>query len=290
MNASAATPANLGFTATQRVALLTLLADDDPAIWQTVRHKILSCGSLAETWLEPHSLSSDPVTRRRVQEILNELARQRADDRFLAFCLAQGEDFDPEDAVWLLACTRYPAINVAGYRALLDSYAADLAQRLQDARPGRDTLRIFNRYLMRELGFNGNEADYYQLDNSYFNRVIDRRTGNPISLCMVYLFLARRLKLPVTGIAMPGHFICRYQSSTETIYIDAFNRGQLLTKADCIRYLQQSTYTAHDGALSPASPRRTLLRMCSNLHQIYFRLQAEAEAARLQRYIVALAR
>jgi regulator of sirC expression with transglutaminase-like and TPR domain len=290
MSSAAATPANPGFTENQRVALLTLLADEDPAVWQAVRQKILSCDPLAEPWLRPHSLSSDPVTRRRVQEILHELARQKADDQFLSFCLNQGEDFDQESAAWLLARTRYPEINVAAYQALLDSYATDLAQRIQNARPGRETLRIMNRYLVRDLGYNGNETDYYQLDNSYLNRVIDRRTGNPISLCMVYLFLAKRLQLPVSGIAMPGHFICRFQSSTETIYIDVFNQGQLLSKADCIRYLQHSTYFTQHNVLSPASSRRILLRMCSNLHQIYHRIQAKPEINRLQRYVVALSR
>jgi regulator of sirC expression with transglutaminase-like and TPR domain len=290
MSSTATTPADPGFTENQRVALLTLLADEDPAVWQTVREKILSSDPFAEPWLRPHSLSSDPVTRRRVQEILHQLARQKADDDFLSFCLSQGEDFDQESAVWLLARTRYPGINVAAYQALLDSYATDLAQRIQNAQPGRETLRMINQYLVRELGFKGNEADYYQLDNSYFNRVIDRRTGNPVSLCMVYLFLARRLQLPVSGIAMPGHFICRYQSSTETIYIDVFNRGQLLTKADCIRYLQQSTFAPQLHNLSPASSRRILLRICSNLHQIYHQIAAKPEIDRLQRYVVALTR
>jgi regulator of sirC expression with transglutaminase-like and TPR domain len=290
MNSTAATPPNPGFTETQRGALLKLLADEDPAIWQVIRQKILACGALAETWLRPHSLSPDPATRRRVQEILEELGRRSADERFLAFCLNHGEDFDQEHAVWLLARTRYPGINVAAYQAQLDGYAADLAQQLRDARPGRETLRIFNRHMVRELGFHGNHVDYYHPDNSYLNRVMDCRTGNPVSLCMIYLFVARRLQMPVTGIGMPGHFICRYQSSTESIYIDAFSRGQLLSHGDCIRYVQQATYTSEDDVLSPASSRRTLLRMCSNLHQIYVRLGAQPEFTRIQRYIAALTR
>ena len=127
-------------------------------------------------------------------------------------------------------------------------------------------------------------------ENSYLNSVIDRRTGNPISLCMVYLFLSRRLHLPVTGIGMPGHFLCRFQCSTDELYIDAFNRGKLLTRTDCVKYLVQTNYGFQDGLLSPATPRRILLRMCSNLHQIYLHLKLAEETARLQRYIVALAK
>ncbi len=272
----------------QKIALIKLLADEEPSVYQAVRQKILSTEE--DAWLRPHSLSPDPLTRRRVQEILDHLDRQKTDDRFLAFCLNQGEEFDIEEAAWLLALTRYPEINTAAYQALLDSYAADLHHRVDATHPTRKTLLALNRYLFHELAFHGDEADYYNPENSYLNRVIDRRSGNPISLSMIYLCLARRFKLPIAVIAMPGHCICRFQTPTETIYIDAFNRGRFLTKADCIRYLQQSSYGAQEGFLAPASPRRLLLRTCSNLHQIYTQLKLKDESARLQRYVVALAR
>jgi regulator of sirC expression with transglutaminase-like and TPR domain len=288
MSPSAPTASDADIPDGQKIALIKLLADEDPSVYQAVRQKILS--STDDAWLRPHSLSPDPLTRRRVQEILDHLDRQGTDDRFLAFCLNQGEEFDVEEAAWLLALTRYPDINTAAYQALLDSYAADLHPRIDTAHPNRKSLLSLNRYLFHELAFRGNESDYYNPENSYFNRVIDRRTGNPISLCLLYLCLARRFGLPIAGIAMPGHFICRFQTPTETIYIDAFNRGRFLTKADCIRYLQQSSYGSQEGFLSPASPRRLLLRMCSNLHQIYTQLKLKDEAARLQRYVVALAR
>src|SRR5438876_1144393 len=79
-------------------------------------------------------------------------------------------------------------------------------------------LGVINQHLFTELGFHGNEQNYYEPDNSYLNRVLDRRTGNPISLCLIYLLIARRLRLPIAGIGMPGHFLVRYQSSTAEIY------------------------------------------------------------------------
>ena len=123
------------------------------------------------------------------------------------------------------------------------------------------------------------------------NRVVDRRTGNPISLCSIYLFVARRLKLPVVGIGMPGHFLCRYQNASEdALFIDAFNRGKLLTKADCVKYLVHTRDGFKESYLAPVTGRRTLLRMCSNLHQIYSQLSLSDEVSRYQRYIVALAK
>ncbi len=274
----------------QRAALLSLLADEDPAVYRVIRRKILSLGPSVAAWLRPHTLSREPALRRRAQEIVRYLDRQTADNAFLGFCLKHGVDFDLETGAWLLAQTQYPDINPEAYRALLDSYAAELRERLDPAGEAKQTLGAFNHYLFSDLGFTGNEADYYDPENSYLNRVIDQRTGNPINLCLVYLLLARRLRLPIAGIGLPGHFICRYQSAAVEIYLDVFNGGKFLAKADCIKYLVQANFSVRDDYLAPVTPRRLLLRICANLHQIYLQLELADEATRLQRYLVALAR
>jgi regulator of sirC expression with transglutaminase-like and TPR domain len=274
----------------QKAALLKLLADDDPAIYHDIRQRILSFGPSAADWLRPHLLSRDPTLRRRAQEIVGRIEGQMADDRFLCFCVQQGEELDLERGAWLLAQTQYPDINIEAYSALLDSFAEDVRGRLEPRVTSQQALKALNPYLFEELGFAGNEENYYDPENSYLNRVVDRRTGNPINLCLVYLLLARRLHLPVAGIGLPGHFICRFQSTSAEIFVDPFNRGRLLTKADCVQYLLQGHYKVRDDYLAPVSPRRMLLRICGNLHQIYLHLEKAEAATRLQRYLVALAK
>ena len=274
----------------QKAALVTLLGDDDPVVYQTVREKILSMGSEALNWLKPHRLSSDPAIRRRVLEIIQHLARQSADNTFLGFCLNQGEDLDVEEGSLLLAQTQYPDINVLAYQALFDSFAADLREEIDFGGNAESIIARINFYLFNNRRFHGNEGNYYDPDNSYLNRVVDNRTGNPITLCLIYLFVARRLRLPMAGIGMPGHFLCRYQSTTEELFIDAFNRGKLLSKADCVKYLVHTKDGFKESYLAPITPRMILLRLCTNLHQIYLKLGWTEEIARFQRYIVALAK
>jgi len=285
-NATSAAPLSEG----QKAALLNLLTDDDPAIYHIIRGKILSFGPSARDWLRAHTLSSNPVLRRRAQEIVDYFERQAADNRFLAFCLSRGEDLDVEQGAWLLSQTQYPNINIMAYQALFDSYVGDLKERIDFGATPEKILETINQYLFTDLGFTGNEQNYYDPDNSYLNRVVDRRTGNPISLCMVYLAVTRRLRLPVAGIGMPVRFLCRFQTPMREVFIDAFGKGRLLTKADCIRFLMQTGHEFHDGFLSPVSPRKMLLRMCSTLHQVYSNLDLADEISRLQRYIVALSK
>lgn len=274
----------------QRKALINLLGDDDPAIYQTVRDKILSFGENAGVWLRPYRLSSDPLLRRRAREIVQHFDRQEADTWFLAFCLGHGEEFDLEEGIWLLALTQYPDINVEAYRALLDNFAGELRERIDFNETHKEILTTINNYIFDELGFSGDEENYYDPQNSYLNRVMDRRRGNPINLSLLYLLLARRLQLPMAGIGLPGHFICRYQSTSDEIYVDAFHHGKFLTKADCIQYLVNGSHSLQDEFLAPVSTRRMLMRICSNLHQIYAQLELGEETTRLQRYLVALAR
>ena len=274
----------------QRAALISLLADEDSAIYQMVRRKILSFGQAAAGWLRPHTLSGDAVMRRRALEIVRHLARRSSDERFVAFCLNHGEEFDLENAAGLLAQTEYPEANIEAYQALYDDWACKVQQRVDFSSTSEQILSGLNKYLFGELGFAGNEQYGSNAENCYLNRVVDTRTGNPISLCAVYLFIARRLGLPVTGIGLPGHFICRFQSTTREIYIDAFRQGRFWTKADCIKHLVQTNHGLQEGYLAPVTPRRILLRMCANLHQTYAHLELTEEASRVQRYVVALAK
>jgi len=173
---------------------------------------------------------------------------------------------------------------------MIDSYASDLVERIDFSGSAHQVIAKLNDYLFGELGFTGNEEDYYDPDNSFLNRVIDRRTGNPIYLCLIFMLVARRLRLPVTGIGLPGHFICRYQTSSAEIYIDPFSRGKLMKKVDCINYLLQANYSVREDYLAPVKPRRMLLRICKNLHQIYRHQHQDAEATRFQRYEAVLSR
>jgi regulator of sirC expression with transglutaminase-like and TPR domain len=145
--------------------------------------------------------------------------------------------------------------------------------------------------LFRDKKFAGDEKNFYDPANSYFNRVLDRRLGNHVSLCILYLLIGRRLRLPMVGIGLPGNFfLCRLQTSRAEIYIDAFHGGRLLSKADCIKYVVQLRQRFDESSLAPVSSRRILLRICADLHQIYTQRKIPAQMERLQRYLWALAK
>ena len=274
----------------RQLALLTLLGDDDPSVVSQIRAQLIAGGPATLDWLENHRFHDEPVVRRRLREIFDHFAAAQADSEFLTFTLAHGENFDLEYAIWLFVRTKYPSAPVEAYRAQLDEWAGRLRPELPDAGSVEAKLKIINQYLFGTLGFKGNTEAYYDPQNSYLNRVMDRRRGIPISLCLLYLFLTHRLGLPVTGIGMPGHFLCRYQTPREEFYIDAFHEGRLLTKLDCLKKLRDFGSDFDEAALSPISSRRILQRVVANLHLLHKEARNRTETDRFQRYMIALAR
>lgn len=285
-----ASPTDRNKTKLRQEALITLLGDEDETVHAAVRGRILELGPGALPWLKGHALDADTLVRSRIRVIVEELSRREADSDFIRLAITKGFDLDAEESALLLARTEYPSISLEGYRALLDSFANEAREAVATVDHVEGKIAAINSVLFEKLGFCGNEENYYDPRNSYLNQVIDRRTGNPIGICMIYLAVAKRLRLPIAGIGMPGHFLCRYQSVNGEVFIDAFNRGKLLSKAECVKYLAHTTEGFREEYLAPVPARRMILRVCSNLHQIYSRRGDGAAMTRFQRYIVALAR
>jgi regulator of sirC expression with transglutaminase-like and TPR domain len=170
-----------------------------------------------------------------------------------------------------LARDTYADIEVPAYLAKLDMMAEEVAA----LRPGLDaTLRYaaMRQVLVDGYDLRGDEADYYHPQNGYLNRVIDRSRGMPITVSLVWLEVARRLKWPVHGLAMPGHFLIRFDDPDRTVICDTFRAGRTVNQSDCQKILDH----CFDGKvklkpcfLEPVDTRVILARMLNNLRSIY---------------------
>ncbi len=269
----------------QRQALLTLLADDDVAVAEIARQRLIQEGPAVGGWLRVHALSDDPVFRRRIRQILVHFEAQAADVQMTDFCRRGGDDLDLEEGMLRLAQTRYPELNAEAYRAQLDQWAARLAERLPEEKGNDEAiLKAIHVVLFGEVGLRGNQDEYYDPDNSYLNRVMDRRLGTPISLSAVLLLVGRRVGLPLSGIGLPSHFISRYQSPRRQVYLDAFNGGRLLERSDCVALVNQMGRPFEESFLQPVNARRMLQRMCVNLERACESVERRGELARVRRY------
>jgi len=185
--------------------------------------------------------------------------------------IAEKEPLDLARASLAIAHEEYPALDEAAYLGKLDEIAAQVMRSLPPgALPERRVGRL-NLVLFRELGFRGNDTDYYDPRNSFLNEVLDRRIGIPITLSVVYLEVARRCGLAAEGVNFPGHFLCKVPLDEGELIVDPFHRGRLLGKDDLQKLLESTSRDARLSArhLRVASGREILARMLHNLRAVY---------------------
>ncbi|MGK7888868.1 MAG: SirB1 family protein [Leptolyngbyaceae cyanobacterium] len=175
-------------------------------------------------------------------------------------------------AALYIAQEEYSDIDPDDYIAALDSMAEAIKPKLPAEFYPLRIVQCINDYLYDELGFSGNQSNYYDPDNSYLNRVLDQRTGIPITLSLVYLEVARRLDFPMVGINMPGHFLIRPDVDDMELLVDPFNKGEVLFPQDCEARLNQlfgEPVEMRPDFFDPVSSRLLLARMLRNLKAIY---------------------
>jgi regulator of sirC expression with transglutaminase-like and TPR domain len=162
--------------------------------------------------------------------------------------------------------------EISDYLAQLDKIAEPLQQIVPFTPDHAVKIELLNSELFEGNGFKGNQNDYYHPDNSMLHKVLDTGQGIPITLSLIYIEVGRRLALPVWGIGIPRHFIVGYGDAADALYIDAFNGGQFLTEADCLRLSRVGTsHLASFKAkfLKPVTPRSILFRILLNLKLIF---------------------
>jgi len=180
-----------------------------------------------------------------------------------------------------IAWEEYPHMDLGHYRAKLDAMANDLQPRLDKIHYPLKVIQEINRYLFEEKGFCGNDHDYYDPRNSFINDVLDRRLGIPLSLSIIYMLLSDRLGFAMDGISFPAHFIVRPQHPDLEIFIDPYNKGEILFPEDCAAKLTQlygQKMPLHPEYLQPVGVRRILDRLLTNLKLIYLRRHEPAKA------------
>ncbi len=181
-----------------------------------------------------------------------------------------------ETALWL-ARDAYPELDVADYLHRLDTMAEEIHSRLENNAKTTDILSAVNAYLFEEQGFKGNMDDYYDPRNSYLNEVLDRRTGIPITLSLIYMELGRRLGLVLEGLSFPGHFLVICDLDDGHIVLDPFSEGISLSEDDLQYRLhrimgdQAASRISLQKMLEPADKKDILIRLLHNLKLVHLK-------------------
>lgn len=213
------------------------------------------------------------VHHRRVEKELADLFNKPTDD-----------EIDLFHAALLVALLDNEEVDVAGYREELDRMGREISREHAADADEATRLRALNKYLFDEHGFHGSRGDYYHRSNSYVNEVLDDREGLPITLSVIYIELARKLGLKVVGVALPGHFMVRFEPSQgEAQLIDVYERGQVFPQAEAEKLVRQANEGPPTEADFAAAPKKLIIvRMLRNLRGL---AERTADADGMLRYL-----
>jgi regulator of sirC expression with transglutaminase-like and TPR domain len=191
--------------------------------------------------------------------------------------LVTREQFSLAEACLLIAEDQYPGLDIAACVAKLDAMAATVRGRLAADALAEQKVAALNWHLFGELRFCGNADAYYDPRNSYLNEVLERRTGIPITLSIVYLEVGRRLGLQVQGVSFPGHFLVKLRLKRGQLLLDPFTGGEPCSESELRTRLDQALPSDRRGKLDldrylePAAPREIVARVLRNLKGIYLK-------------------
>lgn len=266
-------------------ALIHLLSDHDPRVARHVHQHLVDAGREAVPFLRTAlNDCDDPTLAARLLSVIGDIAQAEVEQDWDTLLKTSEGELDLEAGAFLIARAGDPHVDTAPYRQRLDAMAAELKP-LSSGSPGQ-VVRHMNEYLFHTLQFRGNTRQYYAPNNSFLHRVLDDRVGIPISLSVLYLLLGQRLRVPVAGIGLPGHFLVGLR--TEPVFIDCFHQGALLTEKDCARLLRDYGVEFDRRYLAPCPHAQILARMIRNLIAVYETRQEATDVRRFRRLLATL--
>jgi regulator of sirC expression with transglutaminase-like and TPR domain len=245
-------------------ALVSLLDDEDANIISQVEEKIKSLGHQIIPYLEHEWENNfDPNVQKRIEDLIHTLQYDYLKRQFVEWKDNGGKDL--LEGMWLVASYQYPDLELSKLRKDLEQiyYEAWLEYK-QEVHPF-DQVKILNSVIFSKLKFSANTKNFHAPGNSMINVALESRKGNPITLCVIYLLVAQKLKMPVYGVNLPNLFILTYKSNDLQFYINAFNRGLIFSKTDIDNYISHLHINPMDIFYQPCSNLDIVKRALRNL-------------------------
>ncbi|WP_226390940.1 transglutaminase-like domain-containing protein [Penaeicola halotolerans] len=257
-------------------ALVSLLDDEDTEVRTHVREKIMSLGSPIIPFLEKKWEESFNATfQKQIEELVHDLQFKLVKERLSIWGETGGIDL--LEGIWLLNTYQYPDLELETLQKELEQLYYDAWLEFNQDLQAVDKIRVLNSVVFNKLKFSANTKNFHAPGNSMLHVVLETRRGNPISLCVVYMLIAQKLKLPVYGVNLPNLFVLTYKTEDQQFYINAFNKGLIFSKADIANYLGHLRLDTKDKYFEPCTHIDIVARMLRNLYISFEKLGDSAK-------------
>jgi regulator of sirC expression with transglutaminase-like and TPR domain len=266
-------------------ALVSLLDDDDKQVSSHVEEKILSIGNKVIPFLEKEWENSfNPVVQQRIEDLIHTLQYDLVKERLRDWYSSKEQDL--LTGMWIIATYQYPEIELEKLKQELEQiYYETWLEFRPDLYPF-DQIKVINSVLFNKLKFGANSKNFHSPGNSMINVVLEMRKGNPITLCVIYLLVAQKLKLPVHGVNLPNLFILTYKDDNNQFYINAFNRGLIFSKKDIENYITELHLVPQSSFFEPCNNLEIVRRALRNLVMSFEKMGEHAKADEVKMLLI----
>jgi regulator of sirC expression with transglutaminase-like and TPR domain len=274
---------------TEIKALVSLLDDEDGQIVSHVEEKILSLGTAIIPFLELEWESNfSPLVQRRIEELIHTLQYELVKERIREW--HETEDHDLITGMWIVATYQYPDIELLKLKQELEQiYYETWLEFKPDLYPFYQ-IKIINSVFFNKLKFAANTKNFHSPGNSMINIVLESHRGNPITLCVIYMMVAQKLKLPVYGVNLPNLFVLTYKDGVHAqFYINAFNKGLIFSRQDIENYINELHLPPQSSFFEPCSNLDIIRRVFRNLIMSFDKMGEHAKAEEVKELLMLIA-
>ena len=271
-------------------ALLSLLDDSEKEVWQTAYSALASLPYSEIDTLQNYLYESidSPDTQVKIEQCLVDIRIRHFGDQIIEWKNKGGANL--LEALVFICQFRYPDVTEAEILEQLETLRLDAWLEFHYDLTSFEKVKILNYILFQLHGFRGDEENFLHHDNSFINKVLQNKKGNPISLSIIYMLVAQRLNIPVYGINLPRHFIMAYVEDEETdslegfndkqiisseaqgeirFYINAYNGGGVFNQEQLLGILKEMELEEKPEYIQPCSNSDIVLRVLMNLYNSY---------------------
>ena len=274
---------------TEISALVKLLDDPDPEVFQHVEKRLLEYGNSVIHFLETEwEKSLDTLLQERIENIVHRIQFTTVKEDLNLW--HQSGAFDLLQGALVINRYQYPDLDDQKIINQIEDIKREIWLGLQHEMSSVEKIKLINHIFYNNYGFSGNTKNHHDPQNSYINQVLETKKGNQISLAIIYSAIAQKLDIPVYGVNLPQHFILGYIDESKRdehefgvlFYINAFNKGAIFGKHDVDQFLRQLNLQAQPGFYAPCSNVEIIRRIIRNLISSYENLGAAEKVEELK--------
>jgi len=182
----------------------------------------------------------------------------------------------------------YPDLDVEEYIQKINRIGISLKESINDVKNPTYLISMLNEHLFENLGFSGDDNDYYNPKHNFLNEVIDKKLGLPITISILYVEVAKFIGLDLKIVGFPSHILVKYN---EEIILDPFHDGNLLDRDDLQGILDTNfneQLKFQPEFLDEIESEQILLRMTRNLKNSYVQSFVYDKALRCTNMVLAI--